>query len=78
MAKGKKYEFLVKQDNTGWTAEIIRKATTKKTIVSKRQNGFPSESEAQEWGERELKILLQSVHERNMQRTQQHEQKSVE
>ena len=74
MAKGKKYEFRVKQENTGWTAEIIRKVTTKKTIVSKRQNGFPSESEAQEWGERELKIFLQGLHERN----QQHEQKPVE
>ena len=78
MAKGKKYEFHVKQENTGWTAEIIRKVTAKRTIVSKRQKGFSSESEAQEWGESELKAILQSVHERNLQRAQQHKQKSVE
>lgn len=78
MAKGKKYEFRLKQENTSWTAEIIRKVTTKKIIVSKRQKGFPSESEAQEWGERELKIFLQGLHERNIQRSQQHEQKSNE
>ena len=78
MAKGKKYEFRVKQENTGWTAEIIRKVTAKRTIVSKRQKGFSSESEAQEWGESELKAILQSVHERNLQRAQQHGQKSVE
>ncbi len=78
MAKGKKYEFRVKQENAGWTAEIIRKVTAKRTIVSKRQKGFLSESEAQEWGESELKTILQSVHERNLQRAQQQEQKSVE
>lgn len=78
MAKGKKYEFHVKQENTGWTAEIIRKVTAKRTIVSKCQKGFSSESEAQEWGESELKTILQSVHERNLQRAQQQEQKSVE
>ena len=78
MAKGKKYEFHVKQENTGWTAEIIRKVTAKRTIVSKRQKGFSSESEAQAWGESELKTILQSVHERNLQRTQHHEQKPVE
>jgi hypothetical protein len=78
MAKGKKYEFRVKQENTCWTTEIVRKVTAKRTIVSKRQKGFSSESEAQEWGESELKAILQSVHERNLQRAQQDEQKSVE
>lgn len=78
MTKGKKYEFCVKQENTGWTTEIVRKVTAKRTIVSKRQKGFSSESEAQKWGESELKAILQSVHERNLQRAQRHEQKSVE
>lgn len=77
MAKGKKYDFRVQQDNACWTAEIIRKATSKKTVVSKRQDGFTSESEAQEWGQRELKTFLQSLHERNEHRSKQHEQKSV-
>ena len=78
MAKGKKYEFRVKQEDTCWAAEIIRKVTSKKTIVSKLMNGFSSESEAQEWGQRELKTVLKNLHERNMQRSQQQEQKSVE
>ncbi len=78
MAKDKKYKFRVKQEGSCWAAEIIRKVTSKKTIVSKRLNGFSTESEAQEWGQRELKTLLQNLHERNMQRSQQHEQKSIE
>jgi hypothetical protein len=35
------------------------------TIVSKRQSGFTSEAEAQEWGQKELKAFLQNLHEQN-------------
>lgn len=77
MAKGKKYDFRVKQGNACWTAEIIRKVTSKKTTVSKRQSGFSSESEAQAWGQEELKIFLQNLHEQNKLRSKQHEQESI-
>lgn len=65
MAKGKKYDFRVVPDDAGWTAEIIRRVTSKKTIVSKSQNGFAVESDAQEWGQRELQTFLQNQSERN-------------
>jgi len=68
MAKGKKYDFnLVLVDGT-WTAEIVRKITSKKTVVSKSQAGFASEAEAQVWAETELKGFLQNQIERNERR----------
>ncbi len=78
MAKGKKYEFQVKQDNASWTAEIVRKITSKRSAISKRQSGFSSESEAQEWGQKELKALLQNLHEKNKHRSKQHQQKPTQ
>ena len=65
MIKGKKYDFRINQMDASWTVEIIRKVTSKKTIVSKRQSGFTSEAEAQEWGQKELKAFLQNLHEQN-------------
>jgi len=77
MAKGKKYDFRVKQGHACWIAEIVRKASSKKTVVSKRQSGFASESEAREWGQLELKVFLQNLYERNQHRSKQHAQESV-
>jgi len=71
MAKGKKYEYRLVQDNTSWTAEIVRRITSKKTVVSKSQGGFTSESDAQEWGQKELKSFLQNLTERNKRRSKQ-------
>lgn len=71
MTKGKKYEYRLVQDNTSWTAEIVRRITSKKTVVSKSQGGFTSESDAQEWGQKELKSFLQNLTERNKRREKQ-------
>jgi len=65
MTKAKKYDYRVVQDNTCWTAEITRRITSKKTIVSKNQNGFVTESEALEWAQKEIKTFLQNLNERN-------------
>jgi hypothetical protein len=78
MIKGKKYDFRINQMDASWTVEIIRKVTSKKTIVSKRQSGFTSETEAQEWGQKELKVFLQNLHEQNKRRSHQKEQKSIQ
>lgn len=40
MAKGKKYDFNLVLVDGSWTAEIVRKITSKKTVVSKSQAGF--------------------------------------
>jgi len=69
MAQGKKYDYRIVQLNTSWTAEIIRRITSKKTVVSKSQAGFSTESDAQEWGQVELKVFLQSLNERNKRRS---------
>lgn len=65
MSKGKKFDYRVVQDNTTWTAEITRRATSTKTVVSKSQDGFATEAEAQEWGETELKSIVKTVSDRN-------------
>ena len=54
MAKGRKYDYRVLQDASGWRAEITRRMTSRKTVVSKSQGGFTTESEAQEWRRAEL------------------------
>ncbi len=69
MAKGKKYDCRILQDNTGWTAEIIRRATSSRIVVSKKQAGFSTESEAQKWGQSELKLFLLNLEERNKRRS---------
>ena len=68
MSKGKKYDFNLVLVDGSWTAEIVRKITSKKTVVSKSQAGFASEAEAQVWAETELKGFLQNQIERNARR----------
>ncbi len=65
MAKGKKYDYRVVKSESSWTAEITRRMTSKKTVVSKSQGGFATESEAQEWGKKELEDFSKNLNERN-------------
>ncbi len=76
MAKGKKYDCRVVQDNSEWIAKITRRITSKKTVVSKSQGGFKTESDAQEWGEAELKNFSQNLNARNKRRSEQRKQKT--
>ncbi len=70
MAASKKYESRVIESVVAegaakeWSAEITRRATAKKTVVSKAQGGFTSEAEAQSWAEKELAVFLE-LNERN-------------
>ena len=61
MKQSKKYTCRVVQNNTGWTAEILRRVSSKKTIVTKSQGGFASESDAQEWGQAEVMAFLKKL-----------------
>ena len=65
MSKDKKYSYRVVESDGAWTAEIVRKISVKESAVSKSQDGFSSEKEAQAWGETELKTFLESLSERN-------------
>ena len=78
MTQTKKYDCRIVQGKDGWSAEIIRRVTTKKTAVSKTQDGFATEAEAQAWGEKELKSFLASLTERNKRDSEQHRQKKQE
>jgi len=75
MTTNKKYDYRIAQDGTSWTAEIIRRVTTKKTAVSKTQDGFATEAEAKAWGEKELKSFLENLAERNKRDSELHKQK---
>ena len=70
MAASKKYESRLTESVVSegglqeWAAEIIRRASAKKIVVSKSQGGFASEAAAQAWAEKELAVFLE-LNERN-------------
>jgi hypothetical protein len=45
----KKYQSEILQEGDHWTARITRQITSRKSLVSKQQEGFTSEAEAQAW-----------------------------
>jgi len=65
MTQSKKYDYRISQNKKTWTAEIIRRVTSKRTAVSKSQDGFATEAEAKAWGEKELAAFLENLAERN-------------
>lgn len=73
-----KYVYRVVQDDTGWTAGIIRRVTARETMITKSQSGFASESEAQAWAEKELAGFAQNLSQRRVQRAAQHQKNLAE
>ncbi|MGF1910995.1 DUF3622 domain-containing protein [Vibrio kasasachensis] len=71
MSKNKKFAIRVVEKRAGWTAEIIRQVTSRKTLVSKRQAGFETEELAQAWAENELLGFVKNQAERNERKGQQ-------
>lgn len=74
MTTNKKYDCRVTQEGASWTAEIVRRVTSKRTAVSKSQDGFATEAEAQAWGEKELKSFLDNLADRNKRDSEQRKQ----
>lgn len=64
MPKSRKYDIRVTQTEAGWTGEIIRRASAKKSVVSKTQDGFATQEEAQAWADKEMVVFL-ALNERN-------------
>ncbi len=64
MPKSRKYDVQVTENDSGWKAEIVRRASAKKSVVSKTQDGFATETEARAWAEKELVTFLE-LNERN-------------
>lgn len=54
MTQSKKYDFSLSQEKDLWSAAITRRASAKKTIITKSQDGFKTEGEAKQWAESEL------------------------
>jgi len=61
MSQSKKYTFQLKQGDSGWSVEILRRASSKKNIITKSQGGFATETEAQAWGENEVQTLIKKT-----------------
>lgn len=71
MAKSKKYTYRLIEDGESWTAQVVRRVTSKKSVVTKSQNGFATDDEAESWGQAEVKALIKSTNltERNKRRS---------
>jgi len=59
----------VETSEAGWKAEIRRRMTAKKQVVTKSKDGFKAETEAQAWVEVELKELLERLQQQSKQRS---------
>lgn len=65
MSITKKYTFQTSAEKDSWRADIIRRASSKNTVISKTQAGFKSEAEAVQWAEKELALFLKKQSARN-------------
>ncbi|ABO22477.1 DUF3622 domain-containing protein [Shewanella loihica] len=71
MTQNKKYGLRVSEAEGSWTAEVTRRMTARKTVVTKAQTGFASEAEATAWGEETLKGIVDNLMLRNERRAKQ-------
>ena len=76
MPTNKKYDFVIEQNGSKWVAKITRKASSKKTIITKQEDGFKSKEEAQSWAESTLEELTNTLKKSNERHGQQ--RKSLE
>ncbi|WP_162046936.1 DUF3622 domain-containing protein [Vibrio taketomensis] len=65
MTTSKKFAIRVSEKRNGWCAEITRQVTSRKQVVSKREQGFETEALAQEWAEKELAQFIENQVKRN-------------
>ena len=61
-----KFNYRVVQKNTSWTAEIIRKATANKTVVSTKKGDFATEEEAETWAKSKLESFVKELNEKRL------------
>jgi len=71
MAKNKKYSFKIEQHGSTWKAQIVRQATTKRTVLSKEQKGFASKTEATNWAELQLQEFTTTLDKSNQRHSEQ-------
>ena len=66
MSKNKKYDYQLEQIDSSWNAQITRKVSSKKVIVSKEKKGFDNESEAKTWAENEIARFIKTQNVSNL------------
>lgn len=65
MTTNKKYDFIIEEKKSLWTAKITRKVTSKKTTVTKQQDDFKTAEEATQWAEQTLLELSETLKKSN-------------
>ncbi|WP_261882003.1 DUF3622 domain-containing protein [Vibrio pelagius] len=75
MSKTKKFDIRLSEKRNGWCAEITRQVTSRSTRVSKRETGFETEAQAQEWAEKELASFVANQAERNERKAEQRKER---
>ena len=70
MSQNKKYSIEISKQKSKWKADIVRRASAKKNIVSKTQNGFKTKKEATAWAEDQLALFLTKQGEQNKRRAE--------
>ncbi len=65
MSENKKFTIRLTEKRNGWSAEIIRQVTSRRTVVSKREMGFESQELAQAWADTELAGFIENQAKRN-------------
>ncbi|AUI85453.1 hypothetical protein BS333_03135 [Vibrio azureus] len=78
MSKNPKFAIRVTEKRNGWSAEITRQVTSRKTVVSKRETGFESEEKAQAWAEKELAGFIENQVVRNERKAVQRQEREAE
>lgn len=76
MTQTKKYDYQLTQQDATWTAEIVRRVSARKSMVSKAQDGFASEAEAQAWAEQTLQSFMESQQQSNQRRADKRDAKA--
>ena len=74
MATSKKYQSRIEPAGSGWVAQITRRVTAKKVVVTKQQDGFASETEATAWAEATLPEFTSTLSSSNQRHGQQRKQ----
>lgn len=76
MDQTKKYDARVISQGDTWAAEITRRVSSQRTVVSKGQDGFSSEAEALAWAEATLLEFSQKHADKNKRHARERAQKA--
>ena len=61
MTQHNKFDYCIKENDAKWDAEITRRVTSRKTMVSKRKKGFATRELAEQWSKEQLAEFLENL-----------------